>query len=112
MLTGNLDTKVPNDDSSEELCNNSDRKAAEIAAHETSRLSISYSLSEELHEFSQVFYDRRLPSKTLKYQDSWIHVSNPFDPRSAEDEDESLYALPYAWHGTRFASKVCPHYRK
>jgi hypothetical protein len=87
---------VPNDESAEALCNNSVRKAAEIAAHETSRPSISY--SEELHESSQVFLDLWLPSKTLKSQVPWICVHNP---QSAESEDSDLDTLSSAW------DKIC-----
>jgi hypothetical protein len=44
-------------------CNYSDRRAAEILAHE---MSYPCTYSEELHESSQVFLDLGLPSKTLK----------------------------------------------
>jgi Domain of unknown function (DUF1917) len=89
---------VPNDDSTEALCNNSDRKAAEIAAHETSRPSISY--SEELHESSQVFLDLWLPSKTMKSQVPWICVHNP-QLAESEDPQADLDTLSSAW------KKIC-----
>jgi hypothetical protein len=90
---------VPNEDSTEALCNNSDRKnSAEIAAHKRSRPSITY--SEKLHESSQVFLDLWLPSKTLKSQVPWICVYNR---RSAEFENESpdINGLSSAW------DKIC-----
>jgi Domain of unknown function (DUF1917) len=86
---------VPNDDSTEALCNNSDRKPAEIAAHDTSHSSISH--SEKLHESSQVIYDSRLPSKTLKHQVRWIYVHNPRSLAESKNESPDLDALSSAW---------------
>ena len=122
MVTGNQDTYVcfpsiflnrsysycynnflcreePNDDSTEVLCNESDRKAAEIAAREAGLPWISY--SEELHKSSQVFLESWPPSKTPSTQVAWICVRNP---RSANSDDKSpldRVALSSAW------DKIC-----
>ena len=89
---------MPNDHSAEALCNNSDRKPAEITAH---RPLIGY--SEELHDFSQVIQDSRLPSKTLKNQVRWIYVHNYRSLSESKHEDEEkdkspgLPTIPSAW---------------
>ena len=83
------------DNSDEALRNNSDGKAAEIAVHETSRPSISR--SKKHHKSSQVIYNSRLPSKTLKRQVRWIHVHNPQSLAKSENESPNLDRLSSAW---------------
>jgi len=100
MLTGNPDTEEPNDDSTEALFSNSDRKAAEIAACERSLPWISY--SEKIHESSQAFLELWLPSKTLSNQVAWICVRNHRSTKlEPEDKSRDLNALSSAW------DKIC-----
>ena len=86
---------MPKDDSTEILFNKSDGKAAENVAHETSRPSISH--SEKLHKSSQVLYNSRLPSNTLKSQTRWIYVHNPRSLAESENEPPDLDSLSSAW---------------
>ncbi|EDR08219.1 uncharacterized protein LACBIDRAFT_297648 [Laccaria bicolor S238N-H82] len=99
MLTGNQDTNDSGGDLGKAPVNESDRRAAEIVAVETSLPWIGF--SKEFHKSSQKFLDSWPPSKTLNTKVAWICVDNDRAVKMEDEESLDRDGLSTAW------DKIC-----